>query len=129
MNFWYDICRCSHEHVFFYHMSNTNTKKDSYLEGLPAHEGKLNRAMNLRILTLCKSIPLSCYLFSKAFLISQGAGDLYHLKQRVFRSMAENIIRYRLPACHVMFIGQASFLIVVLICTVYIIVGVCLFSM
>lgn len=103
-------------------MTNTNTKKDSFQEGLTDHVGKLNRALNMRILSLCKAFPLSCYLYSKTFLINQGAGDLYHLKQRVFRSMAENVVRFYVLSV-TLFI--ASYLMSVL----YLIVGVCLFLM
>lgn len=92
-NFWSDICRSRTGVAFFYHMQNTAGAKTSHLEGLEAHMGPLNGVMNKCIVSMCKEFPLALVAYSKTYMTAGGAGDLFNLKPRIIRCMAENIIR------------------------------------
>ena len=93
VNFWKDLCRAKKGVVFFYHMQNAWVAKSSKMKGLRSFIGRYNNAMNQCILQLCKEFPLSLLCFSKQYMIDNGAVDLFHLKPRIIRNMAENIIR------------------------------------
>lgn len=93
-NFWLDVCRSRDGVVFFYHSQNTLQAVSSRKEGLPEHTGRLNKAMNAAISSMCKEFPLALVAYRKNFMTSGGAGDLFNLKPRIIRCMAEQIVRY-----------------------------------
>ena len=94
LNFWKDIGRSGKNgQVFFYHANNTVAAKESILEGLKPFTGQANETMNKEILSLCKEFPLCLYLYPKAYMVQGGAGDLFHLKVKVIRNLAEVIVR------------------------------------
>lgn len=74
-------------------MQNTAVAKTSHLEGLEAHLGSLNGVMNKSIVGMCKEFPLSLVAYNKIYMTSGGAGDLFNLKPRIIRCLAENIVR------------------------------------
>jgi hypothetical protein len=92
-NFWFDLCRTGVGRAFFYHMKNAWSGQCADQKGLAERKGKSNAAMNKCILTLCKEYPLSLLGYSKNYMRDNGAGDLFHLKPRIIRCMAENIVR------------------------------------
>ena len=92
-NFWFDLCRTGVGRAFFYHMKNAWSGQCADQRGLAERKGKSNDAMNKCILMLCKEYPLSLLGYSKNYMRDNGAGDLFHLKPRIIRCMAENIVR------------------------------------
>jgi hypothetical protein len=75
-------------------MQNAWVAKSSIMPGLKGFIGPYNNAMNHCILQLCKEFPLSVLAFPKQYMMSHGANDLFHLKSRIIRNVAENIVRY-----------------------------------
>ena len=93
VNFWNDICRSRDEIVFYYHFPNTAAAKNSALSGWKQHQGKLNEVVSKALVKLCKEKPFSFIAHQKDFMITHGAGDLFNLKSKVVRELAENLVR------------------------------------
>lgn len=92
--FWDDMCQSRDNCIFFYHMANSSAAKSSRKEGHKGHVGKANHRMNQAILAMCKEFPLSSLAYTKDYLLHKGVGDMFNLKQRVIRSVADNVVRY-----------------------------------